>query len=321
MPLVSDEERALFEQVLEAPDDLQPRLVLADALLERDELYGLFIQLSCSSAEVRTAREARRRLTALRRATVPAFLGALGGALTSNQRRVSFADGLLDSCALAVTDAARFAACEGDPLWGTVRALELPKASDRRVYDAIAFAGRNASWRWLDRVRVGAPYHVRALCLAPSFPVQTLRVEFCWPEDVERLARPEHFPRLRRLELDVVPINGEHGTAQVASIMRRPLELLQISGVQLTAPIWIPLVEGGAVQTLRLLYEGFAIETSPSAGDFRWRLRRLSPRGRKGAARALLRRVDPYFVRDVEFVETSVRKESSHHGKRRPHGL
>ncbi len=133
---------ALLAACLEDPDDTGPRLVLADALLERGDPRGAFISL-----QLRDDLEpvARKRMAALIRQHDKQWLGDLARV---TKLRV-FRHGFLEQATLVkqgAADPATWARVASDPMLATIRVLHQGRASEE-LYRSFAFSPAMRSLR------------------------------------------------------------------------------------------------------------------------------------------------------------------------------
>lgn len=119
----------LYAAVYANPDDIDARLVLADALTEAGDPRGAFIQLQCAaaapSADPSLARRATTLLNANRRAWVPE---------QANPASAAFERGFAYRAALRDSGSVQLLA---HPSWGTVRELCWPGSGDVESYQGV----------------------------------------------------------------------------------------------------------------------------------------------------------------------------------------
>ncbi len=129
--------RELLDAVLAAPDDDDPRLVLADALLERGEPRGELIALQCRSAGPTEGEAAEREASLLqrhwRRWSAPARAVA---------RRWRFARGFVDSVTCPLPPSRR--------AWEALHRLEPVREVE------VSVGARPEALRWLPRISTRA---------------------------------------------------------------------------------------------------------------------------------------------------------------------
>ena len=114
----------LLSLVHESPEEDEPRLVYADALMQRGEPLGEFIALQISvyrrAGDGKQRRAWRARAEELLAANVRRWLGPIHPVLLPD---FTFERGFLARCAVAAARADRLAPIEGHPLWATVHSL------------------------------------------------------------------------------------------------------------------------------------------------------------------------------------------------------
>lgn len=164
----SPEIKRLFDDVFANPEDVGARLVLADALQERDDPRGELIALQYQRAALEQGPSKRERQL-LRKYEVE-LLGRLHPAVMKNEP-VLFELGFV--ARMAFRNNARGRECLGEPSWSTVQWLDLKDATSRdrcaalllseplrkwlrtawnvRLFDAMAVAesGHDVKWREL----------------------------------------------------------------------------------------------------------------------------------------------------------------------------
>ncbi|HEU0033371.1 MAG TPA: TIGR02996 domain-containing protein [Kofleriaceae bacterium] len=146
---------ALLQAVYDAPDDDAPRLVYADALLERSDPRGELVSLQLRLARGPDDRELRRREKELLDAHGKQWLGELAPIIASG---FAFERGFLAECRIENRFIDRVKKLAGHPAWATVRAIEGSALialhpvmrSLRRLsfvsYDARNHEGLESSW-------------------------------------------------------------------------------------------------------------------------------------------------------------------------------
>jgi len=110
---------ALLQAIYDAPDDDAPRLVYADALLERGDPRGELITLQCRLAQ-REDRELRKREQELLEAHGKQWLGELAPVVMAGYR---FERGFLAECRVENRHLDRIRKLVGHRAWSTVRNL------------------------------------------------------------------------------------------------------------------------------------------------------------------------------------------------------
>lgn len=125
----SDPMDALWRAAFETPMSDSPRLVLADALTERDDPRGEFIAL-----QIHGGAQTRSRVRSLLRTHGADWCGALDGVLLTRGRR--FVRGFLDAGVIRPRTLAAAEAAMGDPHWATLTELEMRSSLTRpRVFE------------------------------------------------------------------------------------------------------------------------------------------------------------------------------------------
>jgi len=109
---------ALLQAIHENPDDDAPRLVYADALLERGDPRGELINLQLTTGD--EDREARRRASELLQAHGKHWLGSLAPVVRAGY---VFARGFLSECRVDNRHLDRVRKVAGHPAWATVRSI------------------------------------------------------------------------------------------------------------------------------------------------------------------------------------------------------
>lgn len=133
---------SLLAECLANPDDESPRLVYADALLERDDARGEFIQLQLRDNPDEAA---QKRIASLQRKHEKQWLGDI---VRVTKCRL-FRRGFLDEAELlqgAAADAATWQRVARDPRMATVRTLHKGSASEQ-LYKSFAFSAALRSLR------------------------------------------------------------------------------------------------------------------------------------------------------------------------------
>jgi uncharacterized protein (TIGR02996 family) len=128
----------LVAECLAHPGDDGPREVLADALLERDDPRGEFIQLQLRDARRELAEPDRKRIESLQRKHEKEWLGDLTR-ITKNR---VFRRGFLDECVLlqgAAADAATWRRLAKDPILASIGTLHKGTASEE-LYRTFVFS-------------------------------------------------------------------------------------------------------------------------------------------------------------------------------------
>ncbi|MDQ3341158.1 MAG: TIGR02996 domain-containing protein [Myxococcota bacterium] len=111
----------LLRSVYEAPDDDGPRVVLADALIERNDPRGELISVQLRLAQDPTDRALKTRERELLAAHAKGWLGELAPILMADVR---FERGFLAACKVDNSQLDRVRKLVGHPAWSTVRAIE-----------------------------------------------------------------------------------------------------------------------------------------------------------------------------------------------------
>ncbi len=109
---------ALLQAIYDTPDDDAPRLVYADALLERGDPRGELINLQIAGSH---DRDARRREAELLQTHGKHWLGELAPVVMSGY---VFARGFLSECRIDNKHMDRIRKLVGNPAWSTVRSIE-----------------------------------------------------------------------------------------------------------------------------------------------------------------------------------------------------
>lgn len=113
-----DELEHLLQAIYDAPDDDAPRLVYADALLERNDPRGELIALQCRTAPL--DREQKKREKALLETHGKSWLGPLAPIIMAGYR---FERGFLAACRVDNEKRDHVRSVVGHPSWATVREL------------------------------------------------------------------------------------------------------------------------------------------------------------------------------------------------------
>lgn len=195
-PMWSDPRaRALYELVCAAPDDDQPRRVLADYLQERGDPRGELIALALAGEDTDelVATHGRR------------WLHPLADVLPATTWR--FERGFLARADVYAPTAAAAARVRGAPTWGTVRALRIHGRSHDVLDPAMV------SLREVGPVDAAG---IATLARAPRpWAIETLEIHAVHPADVAALAAATTLPRLSHLT-----IRGKNAPALVAALPR-----------------------------------------------------------------------------------------------------
>ena len=280
MTLSRNEGDDLWGAVFAAPDDDAPRRALADWLRGQSDpaarARGEFIHLQLAPSPRRENAAAWKRENALLQKYQRAWLGALAPVIV--HRGAVFERGFLDSCVIRSG-----AAPVGDPLWSTVRAVEL---------DQFAGAGFLAHpvMRWLRRVngldlealvRLAVLDHPMAVesiaCIARAFSGEAEAV----------IAESSSLPSLRALELWVLAGKLPSGRLLGGALGRR-LETLRLRISGYAAPL-APLLRVVRERDLPLVHLHL---------DFSW-LETSLERGFDGRLSSLAARVVPKYVPEL----------------------
>jgi uncharacterized protein (TIGR02996 family) len=129
---------ALIADCVAHPDDDAPREVLADALLEREDPRGEFIQLQLRDARGELDETERKRMAQIQRKHEKAWLGDL----TRVTKLRVFRRGFVDEAELlqgAAADPATWKRVAADPIVGTIRTLDKGSASEE-LYSSFVFS-------------------------------------------------------------------------------------------------------------------------------------------------------------------------------------
>jgi uncharacterized protein (TIGR02996 family) len=197
----------LFRAVYEAPDDDGPRVVLADALIERGDPRGELITVQLALVKS-TDRALKTRERELLDAHGKAWLGDLAPILMADVR---FERGFLAACKVDNSQLDRVQKLVGNPAWSTVRSLEgsalialdpvmrslrrlvfsqgnarhrehLPDAwrdllvDTPRAIEELQYESMHSERQWLDtvegrrEVRVSEQSEIDALCACSALP-------------------------------------------------------------------------------------------------------------------------------------------------------
>jgi uncharacterized protein (TIGR02996 family) len=115
----------LLEAVWAKPDDDAVRLVVADALLERNDPWGEFITLQFRIAAGKASAVDRKRAASLLRVNAQRFGGPIAHIATKNYW--AFEKGFLVSCAAdrSMVPSRRWKEAASAPHWATVRSVRL----------------------------------------------------------------------------------------------------------------------------------------------------------------------------------------------------
>lgn len=204
----------LLAAIYAAPDDDGPRLVYADALLERGDPRGELIALQCRGE---LDRDQKRREKELLEVHGKAWLGDLAPIVMGGYR---FERGFLAACRIDNEKVDHVRAVVGNPAWSTVRELRgsalVALHPVMRSLRVLQFDSANA------RYREKLDHAWRDLLLGPERPIESLSydgfdVERLWIENedapggrwVRRIGEPEldallrcpALPKLRALEI------------------------------------------------------------------------------------------------------------------------
>jgi uncharacterized protein (TIGR02996 family) len=129
---------ALIAECIAQPDDDGPREVLADALLEREDPRGTFIQLQLRDARGELDETERKQMASLQRKHEKVWLGDL---VRCTKLRV-FRRGFIDEAELlqgAAADPATWKRVAADPIVATIRTLDKGSASEE-LYSSFVFS-------------------------------------------------------------------------------------------------------------------------------------------------------------------------------------
>lgn len=292
LPLLPTE-HPLFAEILARPTDPGPRLVLADALIERGEPYGEYLHLANGGSR---AMAVRSREKVLREGVTRAFLGPLDAMLLTRDR--TWRAGLLHSAGIKPVPADVLEACADDPLWGTLVELRVAGAL-QDTGPMLGWVTDRAPWRWLEAVSVAGPAHARGLFRGPDLPITRLHGAFLTPDDLATLADTRIFPQLRELTSEVVPLTPAHADARVRTAHTRGYDVLGFGLHPASFAHLVGLAQGSAVTTLRFEDASWRLEADPRT--WTWR---ATPRAKDAAAstvHGLLRRLDKRFHQGVTF--------------------
>jgi uncharacterized protein (TIGR02996 family) len=197
---------ALLAAALATPDDDAPRLVWADALLERGDPRGEFVALQFKAARGEATEADLRRMRGLQQRHGKSWLG---DNLAAVLVRCGFARGLLDEAELAqnaAADPAVWAAACREPALATVRTLHRGRGNEAHY---AAFVTSPALCSLVD-IEVGSRAVLRKV-VASGRPFTTLR-----------LARPPSAADLRALDaLPALRLLSFSGRAQAAALLRQ----------------------------------------------------------------------------------------------------
>ncbi|MBL8621173.1 MAG: TIGR02996 domain-containing protein [Myxococcales bacterium] len=257
--------RPLFDAILDAPEDDQPRLALAARLTELGDPRGEHIRLACALAQLAIDDPARAALTE-RCARLPsfAFFEQVDRDFPhSYVVRRGFVEELACSGAAFVANAAR-----------------LMRAAPIRVYDAGPIHGQGASLAAcpalarLRRLRLRAPGDAdRAAVLASphlgALPELELALQLDGPPAVARLAAElRHLRGLRRLSTHYGTIGGRACAALGELARARGLEVLDVRSAAIPA--------AGVAQLRAILGEARVLPRPASRVSFRFGVLDLS---------------------------------------------
>jgi uncharacterized protein (TIGR02996 family) len=222
---------ALLQGVYEAPDDDARRLVLADALLERDDPRGELISVQIRLHHDPSDRALGRRAEELICAHGRAWLGELAPALADFR----FERGFLAACTIDVRELARVPPLVGRPAWSTVHTLAGSAAialhAGTRSLRTLTFSRADAA------LHEGMPTAWRDLLADTERPLEDLRYEDLHDEiegELRALRACSALPRLRRLTIAGTP------ALYLDEVARAPvLDRLERLGFSMErAPLW-----------------------------------------------------------------------------------
>lgn len=249
--------------VLEEPDDLDLRLVFADACLVINDPRGEAIMLQHKASTQNLTRPERARLKQLIAAYQTEWLGDMARVLLSSSVRWEL--GFLSSATLSPKHVDHIRPLVGDPRWGTVRALAFGKEGTadaawaaREISQAVVL---HPACRVLRAVTGKVPPALsRALCDGErAYPLETLTIYAPW-EDVEAhgeaVARAPTLPRLKHLDYRAynwrAPADAEW---LIGSPLGGRLETLAVTGEFQHLPGWIARYDASPLQ--RLTVQGY----------------------------------------------------------------
>lgn len=292
MPLLASE-LPLFAEVLDHPDDPAPRLVLADAMLDRGEPYGEYLLLSNGSPRFRVVRS---REKVLREGAARTFLGPIDAVCSSRQR--TWRHGLLSAVMVKREDPAALAASQTDPLWGTVSELTFTNQMDDDWADLLRWAVGPVPWRWLRTVHVGGAHQLEHL-LRANFPSPIAHVAFFTPDDAARLGDPAVWPVLRELHVKLLVLTQDRADERLRPVHRRAWDRLGYGLHPMTFARFVQAADGTRARALRFSDRDWQLDVDPSS--WAWIATALRDPAERSVVHGLMRRLDPRFRGSLSF--------------------
>lgn len=249
---------SLAEAVLAEPDDVDLRLVFADACLAINDPRGEVIMLQHRAQTQRLAPAERTRLKQLIAAHQSDWLGDLERVLLKASLR--WALGFLTSATLRPKHVDHMRPLVGDPRWGTVRSLVFGKLGSADAAHAASAITQTAvlhpAFHALRSITGVVPRSLTpALCDGDRiFPLHTLTIYAPWDDlaaHVDCVAQAPTLPHLKHLDYRAYRWAGpEDADWLIDSPLGRRLDTLAVTGRFEQLEAWIARYAATALQTL-----------------------------------------------------------------------
>lgn len=278
--------QSLADAVYDEPDELDLRLVFADACLAINDPRGEAIMLQEKARTKLLSASERARLKQLIAAYQAQWLGDMDRVLLSASVRWEL--GFLASATLRPKHIDHIQPLVGDARWGTVRALVFGKEGTADD----AWAARPVTQTAVLHPACGALRSVTgkvppALALAfcdgdRIFPLETLTIYAPWPDvsvRADRVALAPTLPHLKHLDYRASRwTRAEDADWLIDSPLGRRLETLAVTGRFDHLEGWIARIATGTLRTLTVQgYHGYQVITLSQGAEgltldayFRW---------------------------------------------------